>query len=95
MLDGGTSQVCFVFWISPRAVGAEGFFFPYAMGLGSLEVQMTELKYLYGVFPSQQGERSGEGVSLGNCYKNPASEIIYYALEYICMYFKGLVCEIW
>lgn len=70
--------------------------FSYAIRrFGSLEVQMTELKYLYGVFLSQQGERSGEGVSPGNYYKNPSSEIIYYAVEYICMYFKGPICKIW
>lgn len=56
---------------------------------------MTELKYLYGVFLSQQGERSGEEVSPGKYYKNPSSEIIYYAVEYICMYFKGPICKIW
>lgn len=70
--------------------------FSYAIRrFGSLEVQMTELKYLYGVLLSQQGERSGEGVSPGNYYKNPSSEIIYYAVEYICMYFKGPICKIW
>lgn len=58
----------------------------------SLEEQMTKLKYLYGLF-SQRGERSGEGVSPGNYYKSPSSEIIDDTFAYICM-FKGPVCKI-